>query len=271
MMRKVILITLVLILTGALLLACGCTGETNTPASGSTDTSQESLFVYCGAGMSEPMEEIAVLFEEQEGIPVEFTFGGSAQLLSQIELYQTGDVYMPGAKSYIDSAIEKGFVDKTVSVVYHIPAIAVPKGNPAGITCLEDLAKPGVKVALGEPTGPAIGKNSKKMLEADGLWENVSANVVTYSGTVNELVVYISMDQADATIIWGDLYNPDIMEVIEIPTAQNGIKVVPIGTLVFSEQKENAEKFIDFVASETGLAIFRENGFVTYPDPKYES
>ena len=48
-----------------------------------------SLLVYCGAGMSEPMEEIADLFEEREGVEVQYTFGGSAQLLSQIELYQT--------------------------------------------------------------------------------------------------------------------------------------------------------------------------------------
>ncbi|HPJ85038.1 MAG TPA: substrate-binding domain-containing protein, partial [Methanothrix sp.] len=77
---------------------------------------EDSLLVYCGAGLNEPMEEIADLFEEREGVQIDYTFGGAAQLLTQIELYQTGDLYMPGARSYIDSAIEKGFVDETANV-----------------------------------------------------------------------------------------------------------------------------------------------------------
>jgi molybdate transport system substrate-binding protein len=231
---------------------------------------EDSLLVYCGAGLREPMEEIADLFEEREGIEIQYTFGGSAQLLSQIELYQTGDLYMPGARSYIESAIEKGYVDGTRDAVYHVPCIITPKGNPAGIESLEDLALPGVRVVLGEPTGPAIGKNSKSMLERLRIWEDVEKNVVAFSGTVNELLVYISMDQADAAIVWEDLFDPDSMEKVEIPLEMNGIKVVPIGTLVFSENEEIAEDFMNFVASEEGKAVFADHGFATYPDPKYE-
>ncbi|HOO54980.1 MAG TPA: molybdate ABC transporter substrate-binding protein [Methanothrix sp.] len=231
---------------------------------------EDSLLVYCGAGLNEPMEEIADLFEEREGVQIDYTFGGAAQLLTQIELYQTGDLYMPGARSYIDSAIEKGFVDETANVVYHVPCIIVPKGKPAGVESLEDLAEPGVRVALGDPEGPAIGKDSKKMLEGLGIWEEVEENVVAFSATVNELLVYISLGQADAAIIWEDLYNPDEMDKVEIPQEMNGIKVVPIGTLVFSEKKEMAERFMNFVASEEGKAVFAEHGFATYPDPKYE-
>jgi molybdate transport system substrate-binding protein len=231
---------------------------------------EDSLLVYCGAGLSEPMEEIADLFEEEEGVQIDYTFGGAAQLLSQIELYQTGDLYMPGARSYIDSAIEKGFVDETANVVYHVPCIITPKENPAGIGSLEDLAEPGVRVVLGDPAGPAIGKNSKKMLEGLGIWEDVEKNVVAFSGTVNELLVYISLGQADAAIVWEDLYDPDEMEKVEIPKGMNGVNVVPIGTLVFSEKKEMAEMFMNFVASEEGKAVFADHGFATYPDPKYE-
>jgi molybdate transport system substrate-binding protein len=258
----------------ACLLACGCTTSSETSIGDATATPtisepESSLLVYCGAGMREPMDEIAALFTEREGIGIDYTYGGSAQLLSQIELYQNGDCYMPGAKSYIDSAIEKGFVDKTEPVVYHVLGIAVPKGNPAGITSLEDLTKEGVRVAIGEPTGPAVGQAAKKMLEKDGLWEGVEANTVVKSGTVNELLVYISMNQADAAIIWEDLYNAGTMELIDIPIEEGFVKVVPIGTLTFSENPENAEKYMNFVASDEGLSIFRKHGFVTYPDPKY--
>jgi molybdate transport system substrate-binding protein len=231
---------------------------------------EDSLLVYCGAGMREPMEEIADLFFEEEGIEIQYTFGGSAQLLSQIELYQTGDLYMPGARSYIETAIKKGLADETRDVVYHVPCIITPKGNPAGVESLEDLAEPGVRVILGDPAGPAIGKDSKSILDSLGIWEEVKKNVVAFSGTVNELLVYISLGQADAAVVWEDLYDPETMDEVEIPLEMNGIKVVPIGTLVFSEDEETAEKFMNFVASEEGKAVFADHGFASYPDPRYE-
>ena len=56
-----------------------------------------SLMVYCGAGMRKPMDEIGVLFEQEHGITVEYNYAGSNTLLSQINITQQGDVYMPGA------------------------------------------------------------------------------------------------------------------------------------------------------------------------------
>ncbi len=231
---------------------------------------EDSLLVYCAAGMSEPMEAIADLFEEQEGVQIQYTFGGAAYLLSQIELYQTGDLYMPGARPYIDSAIEKGFINETANVVYHVPCIITPKGNPAGIESLEDLAEPGVRVALGDTTAIPIGKVAKSMMENLGIWDEVEKNVVVLSVTVNELLVYISLGQADAAIVWEDLFDPETMEKVEIPQEINEIEVVPIGKLVFSENMESAEKFMNFVASEEGKAVFADHGFTTYPDPEYE-
>ncbi|KQC09968.1 MAG: molybdenum ABC transporter substrate-binding protein [Methanolinea sp. SDB] len=265
-------VTIFAILVIAALLMCGCTDQQVQTTTQPETEAQETLLVYCGAGLREPMDEIAGMFKEKEGIGIEYTYGGSAQLLSQIELYQKGDAYMPGAKSYIDSAIEKGFVDKTEKVVYHVLAMVVPKGNPAGITSLEDLAKPGVRVGIGEPAGPAVGKAAKQLLEANGLWEAVDANVCengVKSGTVNELLVYTAMNQVDVAIIWDDLYNPENMDLIEIPIDIGFVKVIPIGTLTFSENKENAEKFMNYVASDEGKAIFEKHGFTTYPSAKY--
>jgi len=276
-MKKIISIFCIVFILTAALLVCGCT-STATPVKAETTQAltpaatiagEKTMLVYCGAGMKEPMDEIAQIFEEKEGIKIEYTYGGSAQLLSQIELYQTGDAYMPGALAYIKTAMDKGFVDRNQSVVYHVISIVVPKGNPANITSLEDLAKPGVRVAIGEPTGPAIGQGTKKMLEKDGLWDAVSANAVVKTATVNELLVYVAMNQADAALIYEDLYNPEAMEKIDIPKAQGKVDIVPIGTLTFSKNKENAGKFMDFVASDEGKSIFAKHGFETYPSAKY--
>ncbi|MBN1194890.1 MAG: molybdate ABC transporter substrate-binding protein [Methanomicrobiaceae archaeon] len=271
MKKHNLLVGAVVVLLMALLVS-GCTNagsNVNPPLTG--DEAGGSLLVYCGAGLREPMDEIAEVFSEKEGISIDYTYGGSAQLLSQIELVQKGDAYMPGAKSYIDSAAKKGFIDQSAPTVYHVLAIVTGKGNPKNIQTLEDLTREGIRVAIGEPTGPAVGTAAKSMLEKDGLWEDVEKNCVVKSGTVNELLVYISMDQADAAIIWEDLFNPETMEKVDIPIDKGFIKVIPIGTLSFSENPGNAEKFMNFVSSDEGKAIFEKHGFETYPSEKYES
>jgi len=261
-------------------IAIGCIEEAPETATTADETSGElarpateethSLLVYCGAGMRQPMDEIGSLFEGEYGIPINYNYAGSNTLLSQMELTQMGDVYMPGATYYFDIAKEKGITDYEQRVAYHVPVIAVPKGNPAGITSLADLAKPGVTVILGDSKAAAIGRLGDKILEKNGIYDTVANNTIARGATVNELIVYTSMKQADASIIWGDLVvNSEKMEIVEIPREQNIIKIIPIGTLMFSEQKDAATKFVDFVASPEGKAIFEKHGFTAYPDEKY--
>jgi len=265
-MKAHLTFVLALLLATAAAFACGCTGTTvDTPEN--TDTPE--LLVYCGAGMREPMDEIAGVFTEKTGIPINFVFGGSNTLLTQMELTGMGDVYMPGATAYFEAARGKGLVREEHRIVYHVPVIAVPKGNPAGITSLGDLANPGVRVALGDNPGAAIGKISDKLLAKNNLLEDVEKNVVTRTGTVNELLVYISMGQADAGIIWEDLYVPEKMDLIYVPNTENLVKIVPIGTLTSSEHSLEAEQFTAFVTSEEGKAIFARHGFTTYPSETF--
>lgn len=257
-----------LIISATAVFTCGCIGTTiDNPEI--IDTTKPELLVYCGAGMREPMDEIAATFTNQTGISINYIFGGSNNLLTQMNLTNMGDVYMPGATAYFDAARDMGMVEEESLAVYHVPVIAVPKGNSANITSLQDLTKPGVRVALGDSPGTAIGQLTDKLLTKNDLFDDVEKNIVTRTGTVNELLVYICMNQADVGIIWEDLYVPEKMDLIYIPNVENLVKVVPIGTLTSSEHRAEAEQFTAFVTSEEGKAIFVKHGFTTYPSDKY--
>lgn len=251
-------------------MVCGCTSDA-APAddAGQITTEEKSLVVYSGAGLREPMDEIAKVYENKTGTVIKYTYAGSAQLLSQIELLQEGDCFMPGARADLDTAIEKGFITNNENVIYHVLAFAVQPGNPKNITCLKDLTEDGVRVAIGDPTAIPVGKATKKIYEKAGLWEDLQDNIVTTTGTVNELVVYMNMNQADASMIWEDLLDSSNVEQVDIPQEEGFIKVVPISTLSFSEKPAEAQAFADFIASDEGKAIFVEYGFDTYPSAKY--
>lgn len=275
-MEKIVLIITMIVLYSAI--ASGCIADepeqvttTGKNASGLTPSAAEkpqSLMVYCGVGMRKPMDEIGSLFKEKYGISIDYNYAGSGHLLNQIELAQMGDVYLPGAMYYLDIAREKSFIDYEKLVAYHVPVIAVPKGNPANITCLDDLGKPGVRLAMGDPKACAIGKVGNNILEKNGIKDAVEENTIARGTTVNALIVYVSTGVVDAAIIWKEsvLFTPDETDVVEIPDNENIIKTIPIGVLTFSENKEYARNFVDFVTSDEGKAIYEKYGFVPYPD-----
>ncbi len=229
-----------------------------------------TLMVYSGAGMRKPMDEIAVAFQEKYGVQVTYNYAGSNALLSQMELTKEGDAYMPGETMYIDIAAEKGLVDYQQLVCYHIPIITVPKGNPGNITCLEDMAKPGIKLVWGDPQVAAIGKTGKGILEKNGLYDAVWANVIATLPTMNEVMIQIALGQADASINWWDtVKSVEDIEVVQIPKEQNAIEIIPIGVTTFTKYPETAKKFVDFCASDEGKAIFEKHGFTAYPNEQF--
>ncbi|MBP2134549.1 molybdate transport system substrate-binding protein [Methanomicrobium sp. W14] len=263
---------------------CGCTSQSSsntTPDTGATQTatvtqtitssSDNSLLIYCGAGMKKPMQEIGDAFEKETGIQLNFNYAGCGNLLAQMELTKTGDVFMPGASKEFKAANEKGFIENSTILTYHIPAIATPKGNPKNIKSLDDLTNPGVNISMGDPKSMALGTVAENIFNKSGILDKVMKNVVVERATVNEIVTDVTLGNVDAGIIWADLYNPDKMDLIEIPVDQNVIGVIPIGTLTFSENPKEAREFIEYVASDKGgMPVLKKYGFVPYPNSTYE-
>jgi len=264
-LKKVMSIFLAIIFVSSVL--SGCSAGNNNATTEKKDRNEgevQTLQVFSGAGLRKPMDEIGKVFEEKYGVKVEYAYAGSAQNLSQIELTGKGDVYVPGAMYYYESAKEKGLVDEKKDVAYHIPVIGVPKGNPANIKTLEDLGKDNVKVVLGDEKSAAIGKQAKKILTENNLQEAVAKNTVVKAATVNELVVYLTMKQADASIVWEDnIAGVEDVEIIEIAKDKNEIKTIPVCIISKSNKKELANQFVDFVTSSEGKSYLKKHGFKT--------
>jgi len=265
---KILVASLMILVLGLALSGCSKMDVADSKAAGDKGAEQsleyqgEGLMVHSGAGLSRAMDDIGQAFEKRYGAKVNFNYAGCAQLLGQMEINKTGDVFVGGSLNDAEIALQKGFADTYVEVVYHIPAIAVPNGNPAGIKSLSDMAKPGVKLILGDTESNAIGKKGEKIFEKNNLTEAINANVVARDATVNEIVTHIGLKQGDACLIWEDNgYGASEIEVISIPEDQNAVDKVPVCVLSFTENKELSQAFVDFVNSDEGKAIFAKHGF----------
>ncbi len=205
--------------------------------------------------------------EENPGTTVNIQYGNSGELFATLDAQKSADAVVPGDLTFMDNAKSKGYIvnDTVKSIVYHIPVIAVQKGNPENITSVQDLGKSGLKVGLGDTNATAVGKLSIKLLNKTGNLDAVKSNVVVYAPTVNQLMTYLTSGQVDAAIVTEDIANTSAsqgkIDVIQIPADQNAIATIGVGLTVFSKNKNTAMKFEDYITSSEGLAIWEKHGF----------
>lgn len=245
----------------------GCiTSQNSTLPPASSDA---SILVYSGAGLKAPMQEIGEEFARKFGVEVQYNYGGSGTLISQMNLTKKGDIFIPGSSVEYRIAQNQGLVNPPLLVAYHVPVIAVQKGNPKSIGSIMDFTLPGMKVALGDANATAIGKAGTKIFGKYNITEAVEKNVITRTPTINELTIFMNTGQADVSLLTLDQINEEHMDAIPIPISDNVVLIVPVGTTSFTKAPVSAQKFADFVASDEGKAIFAKHGFPSYPDPAY--
>jgi len=233
---------------------------------GEKSVERARLLLYCGAGIREPVAEMAEEFGQEHGVVIECDYAGSEVLLSRIKLSSRGDLYMPGDVHYVDLARKEGLIASSRTACYFVPVILVRKGNPKQIRTLRDFLRPDVTLGLGDPEACAIGRKSVRIFAKNGLNESdIEERVAFRSLTVNELGLHVVVGKIDATIVWDATaaQYADSAEVVAIPHQQNIISTVPVAVLSFSEHKALAEKFAEFVTSERGVQLFKKHHYTT--------
>ncbi len=234
---------------------------------------QERLLVFAGSASKPATEEAAKAFEKKSGIKVDLLFGGSGYVLSQMKLSHQGDLYFPGSSDYMQIAKAQGLVDPKSEriVVYLVPAINVPKGNPKQIHSLADLARPGIKVAIANPEGVCLGSYAVEILEKNFTPKQKAQfrkNLVGYTGSCAKTANAVALGQADAVIGWRvfEHWNPDRIETIPLkPNEIVRIGYIPIAISKYSSHPKLAQKFIDFLTSSEGQKIFAKYHYFASP------
>jgi len=247
-------------------LAAGCEGRDQ----GSSEEfgKKEELLIFVGAGIRPPVAELAEVFSRENNVEVVPDYGGAELLINKVKVAEMGDIYMPGDKQYVDQAAQAGIVLSQKPVCYFVPTILVQKGNPKGITGLEDLVKPGIRLGLGDEKACAIGRKCKKIFGKNNIpWEAVEKNLKYQSMTVNELGIQIQAKSLDAVFVWDAVaeYYAEHGDQVPITKEKNVISTVDAGVLKFTKNRELAEKFVEFACSERSREIFKKHGYRVTP------
>jgi molybdate transport system substrate-binding protein len=235
------------------------------------------LMVFAGSASKPPTQEAAKAFTAKTGIPVDLIFGGSGYVLSQMKLSRQGDLYFPGSSDYMEIAKRQKLVDPSTEkiVVYLVPAINVQKGNPKHIHSLQDLTRPGIRVAIATPDGVCVGAYAVEILEKNFTPQQKRAfrkNLVNYTASCSKTANAVSLRQVDAVIGWRVFghWNPKRIETIPLKSDQLvRIGYIPIAVSRFSKHPKLARKFINFLLSPQGQKIFVKYHYFASPQEAF--
>lgn len=243
------------------------------PVGGCLGDEEKSITAFCGSASKPAIEEAAQAFEEETGIKVYLNFGGSGIMLSQLKIAEEGDLYIPGSPDYMVKAERDGVVysDSIKIIAYLVPAILVQEGNPKNIQSLSDLAKPGMEIGIGDPETVCVGLYAYEILEANGLVDDVkeAATIVTYTESCSKTATLVVLKSVDAVIGWRVFasWNPDTTDVVYLELGQiTRLGYVPGAISTFTENRESAQNFLDFLASSEGQEIFAEWSYLAAED-----
>lgn len=238
-----------------LLVLSGCSYKENHPISKVNAEEYVTLKVYCASSMTQSMTALAKKYTEETGVEFELLFNGSGMLLSQIEITETGDIYIPGEDSFLDVLKKDCGEDVIVEeqdLFNNIPVILVNKDYQVPISSLSDLSVTGIELAMGE-SSVAIGKLTEEILAKNNLTSVVTPNIIAKLGTVNQVATSVLTNQADAGIVFYVTYlesDHNKVYMVPIPEEENVVRKVTASVLKFSEHEAIARDFMTYIYEE---------------------
>lgn len=224
----------------------------------------QELFMYCGAGLRQPVDELLDDFRQQTGMNVAVEFAGSGQLLARFKATGKGDVFMPGSHFYVDQLKAGNQILFSQPVVLHTPVVAVNVNHADKIKVFADLAKAGTRVGLGDPKAMALGRTAEAVLDHSGLKEGVLKNTVVRAATVKQLTLYVAKGDVDAAIIArADAFqNKKNIVYFDIDPNWYAPEIVTVAVLKSSIHPEAARNLMQFLGSVHSIEIFGKYGFL---------
>ena len=231
------------------LAACGSSG-----ASSTSGTSAVAPTVLAAASLSK-------VFPKIDPAP-DYSFGGSGALATQIEQGAPADVYAAASAKQPAALLAKGLIEAPIKFATNRLVLIVPADNPAHITTVDDITKPGVSLVICAASVPC-GDYARNVFANLGITAQAMANVKSEDSDVTQVVSQVALGEADA----GFVYITDAksaggkVSVIELPAAAKPQAADYIAVVKAAPHPSSAQAFVGEVMSARGQAILRAAGF----------
>ena len=224
------------------------------------------LTVSAAASLTNAFKDVAAGFEAHNpGSKVNLNFAASGVLLQQMAKGAPVDVFASADQETMDAAQKQGLVAAAErrDFVRNSLVLVVPSDSKLNLAALKDLGQPAVtRVAIGNPASVPVGHYTRQALQAAALWTVVQTKTIS-TQNVRQSLDYVARGEVDAGFVYGTdaaLMKDKVKVAFTVPT-ETAISY-PIARTVASANADEAKRFVTYVQSAAGQAVFAKYGFL---------
>jgi molybdate transport system substrate-binding protein len=224
-----------------------------------------TVLVAAASDLRFVFEEMEPQFEARCECNLEFSFGSSGMLATQIANGLKVDVFASADSDYVEELESAGLIRPETRQLYAIGriAIAVPADSAAEPESLEDLRDLNLRrISIANPDHAPYGKAAKQAMQEAGVWEAVEGRLVlgenaslatqfVETGNVDAGIVPLSLTIGREAYLRAVLVDESLHDPLRQEAA----------VLSSSEHAGQARAFLDFINGE-GHDLMRQYGFV---------
>ncbi len=221
---------------------------------------------FAGSVNRRALEPVLKTFQKREGVKINTVYNGCGILTAEMRIMEKNqdsgfpDTYMACDVYYLETV--KDLFQEAANVSDTDIVIAVQKGNPKQIHSLNDLLRPGVRVAIGQPQQCTIGALTRRLLQHEGIYDKLlENNVVTQTASSSLLIPSVVTKSADATLAYrtDTLSESDKVDVITLDYDDLAKAIQPFSIAKSSRQKNLSRRL--YQAISRSREAFEAAGF----------
>jgi molybdate transport system substrate-binding protein len=224
------------------------------------------LTVSAAASLTNAFKDLGPMFEAANpDTKVLFNFGASGALLQQIAKGGAPvDVFVSADQETMDQAQSLGLVRAAQrrNFVSNTLVLIVPSSARNGPKAVSELTRAGYqRIAIGLPASVPVGRYTKGVLEAAGLWAAIEPKTVGATN-VRQALDYVARAEVDAGFVYATdaALMPDKVRVaLTVPTQQPVL--YPAAPIAAGANAAVAMKFVDYLQSAQAQAVLARYGF----------
>jgi molybdate transport system substrate-binding protein len=224
------------------------------------------LNVSAAASLKDVLMDIQKLYEvKQPGVKINFNFGSSGKLQTQIEQGAPADLFISAAVKQMDALEKENLIvgKSRKDILTNRLTLIVPKDSTLNIKDFKDLTREDVKqIGCGAPESVPAGQYAQDVFKFMNITDAVKGKLV-FGTDVRAVLTYVETGNVDAGIVYKTdaLISDKIKIVATAPEGSHEPIVYPAALLTNAAQPKAAAKFYSYLTSSDGKKLFEKYGF----------
>lgn len=238
-----------------------CNQSNNTQS----NSENKEIYVLAAASLTDVLTELANNYKQETATEIIFSFASSGALQAQIEASAPADIFFSAAQKQMNALEEKGLIDSETrkDLLENKVVLITPKNSNLNIKSFTDITNSNIKkLGLGEPKSVPVGQYSEEILSNLSILD-IAKEKAVYGSDVRNVLDWVETAEVDCGIVYSTdaKIAKNINIIAEAPEGTHKKVIYPISIIKYSQNKEEAKKFIDYISTDKSKEIFKNYGF----------